>query len=104
MRKVITKTRKKSVFAVVMILCLCAFAAKAADQTVSIDGLATAEAVQNAINATGSSGTVTVTGTVTVAAQSTGAALTLSVPTEVTVKWQASIIGSKSPNAREITR
>ena len=67
MKIIVSKTKKKSVFAAAMMMFFVVFMAKATDQTVSINGLATASeiqnVVQNAINATGSSGTVTVTGT-----------------------------------------
>jgi len=84
----------RGIFLLLMMMFFAAFMAKASDQSVSINGLATTtaiqNAIQNAINAAGSSGTVTVSGT------SSGITnpLKLSIPTGVTVKWQASIIGN----------
>jgi hypothetical protein len=67
--------------------------AKADDQTLNINGLSTStllqNALQNAINATGGSGIVTVTGTVSGITKD----VTLNLPTGVTLKWQASITG-----------
>ena len=104
MKTIVSKTRKKSVIITAIMIFFAVFTTKAADQTVSINGLTTAEAVQNAIqnaiNGTGGSGVVTVIGTVTVAAQSSASSppsslMTLNVPTEVTLKWQASLTGSR---------
>ena len=67
MKKTKSKTRKKSVFVMAMMILFATFTVKAADQTVSIDGLTKVDAitttVQAAIDAAEGSGTVTVTGT-----------------------------------------
>ncbi len=85
----------KSIFAAIMIF-FAVFTVKAADQTVSINGLTNAVAVetalQKAINAAGDNGIVTVTGTTSWTTD--GASITLAIPKDVSLLWTASLTGS----------
>ena len=85
----------KARFLILCALCCVPFTARAADQTVNISSYTTAStisaAIQNAINNTGGSGIVTVTGSVS--GINTGGVV-ISTPSAVEICWQANISGS----------
>ena len=108
MKKNESKTGKKSVFVMAMMI-FASFAVKAADQSVSIDGLTKADAitseVQAAIEATENSGTVTVSGTGTASILGTGGgnSIMLNIPAGVKVLWKANLVGSSFNALMNIT-
>ena len=92
----------RSIFLLLITMFFGTFMAQAADQTVSIDGLTTPEAIQTAIqtaiDATGGSGIVTVTGTT-----SSTLGTTLAIPDGVTLLWKASFSGGSTSGTPLLT-
>ncbi|MDR1526632.1 MAG: T9SS type A sorting domain-containing protein [Dysgonamonadaceae bacterium] len=92
MKTSVLKTGKNAICVAAMMM-FTLFTAMADNQTLSISNLTGASAVQNAlqnaINAAEGNGIVTVTGTVSGIKDM----ITLTIPTGVTLKWQASITG-----------